>query len=144
MRDLLAEDRRDLARSAIKDRTLRVKGRASAAYVASNVLGLAIMGTDGNREQTSTVCGSRDCRAGERGKPAGFTCANKGAGFSCLCGHYTGGDTITMVQACLGLGFAGALDELERALPGRAVRTDRAGSGDLFGAPAPIEREGEQ
>ncbi|GBF56422.1 hypothetical protein PbB2_00078 [Candidatus Phycosocius bacilliformis] len=126
----------------VKDRVHRVKDKAVAAYVATHVLGREIL-DQGNVGDAApafvvTACGDKFCRAHEREKPAGWRCSVEGAGFSCLCGHAKG-DTITMVQAALGVGFFEALQELDRALPGRAVRTDRTASGDLFGATAPSE-----
>jgi hypothetical protein len=120
----------------------RVKDKAVAAYVAAQVLGLEVLdqGETGEAKPAFviTACGDRFCRAGERGKPSGWRCSKEGAGFSCLCGHAKG-DTIEMVQKRLGLPFFKALEQLDHALPSRAVRTDRAASGDLFGAPAPCE-----
>lgn len=126
----------------VKDRVHRVKDRASAAHVAVEMLGLevlAIGGPDGQGEAyVMTACGDRFCRAHERERPAGWRCSQEGAGFWCLCGHAKG-DTIEMVKRRLDCGFFDALQELDRALPGRAVRTDRTACGDLFGAPAPSE-----
>jgi len=128
--------------SLMKDRVKKVKDKAVAAYVATHVLGREILDqgkvSDAAPAFVVTACGDKFCRAHERGKPAGWRCSVEGAGFSCLCGHAKG-DTINMVQAALGLGFFPALQQLDHALPDRAVRTDRAGSGDLFGAPAPCE-----
>lgn len=126
-----------------KDRIKRVKDKAVAAYVAAEVLRLEVLdqGETGEARPAFviTACGDKFCRAGERGKPSGWRCSKEGAGFSCLCGHAKG-DTIEMVQSRLGLGFFKALETLDHALPSRAVRTDRAASGDLFGAPAPCEK----
>lgn len=126
-----------------KDRIKRVKDKAVAAYVAAEVLRLEVLdqGETGEAKPAFviTACGDKFCRAGERGKPSGWRCSKESAGFSCLCGHAKG-DTIEMVQSRLGLGFFKALETLDHALPSRAVRTDRAASGDLFGAPAPCEK----
>ncbi len=126
-----------------KDRVKRVKDKAVAAYVATQVLRLEVLdgGETGEAKPAFviTACGDKFCRAGERSKPSGWRCSKESAGFSCLCGHAKG-DTIEMVQQRLGVGFFKALETLDHALPSRAVRTDRAASGDLFGAPAPCER----
>lgn len=129
--------------SLVKDRVKTVKDKAVAAYVAAQVLGLEVLdqgdGGEAKPAYVITACGDKFCRAGERGKPSGWRCSKEGAGFSCLCGEAKG-DTIEMVQKRLGLGFFKALETLDHAIPSRAVRTDRAASGDLFGAPAPCER----
>ena len=126
-----------------KDRVKRVKDKAVAAYVAAQVLRLEVLdqGETGEAKPAFviTACGDKFCRAGERGKPSGWRCSKESAGFSCLCGHAKG-DTIHMVQTRLGLGFFKALEALDDAIPSRAVRTDRAASGDLFGAAAPCEK----
>ena len=126
-----------------KDRVKRVKDKAVAAYVAAQVLRLEVLdqGDAGEAKPAFviTACGDKFCRAGERGKPSGWRCSKESAGFSCLCGHAKG-DTIHMVQTRLGLGFFKALEALDDAIPSRAVRTDRAASGDLFGAAAPCEK----
>jgi hypothetical protein len=128
-----------------KDQAKKVKDRAVAAYVATQVLSLEVLDdggapSDGKPAFVTTACGDRFCRAQERGRPAGWRCSREGAGFSCLCGHHSS-DTIGMVQTALGLKFFDALKQLDHALPQRSVRTDRAGCDDLFGAPAPCEQE---
>ncbi len=87
------EDRRDEARSPRLPSAAALSSM-TAAQVAVSVLGLEVLGGidagDGGENYVITVCGARECRAGQLGKPAGISCSSEGAAFSCLCGDHRG------------------------------------------------------